>query len=103
MQQKPLSTLLLELEQELVRLGYTEGTMKFYRNRWRKLMDFAHERGEQCFSEHLGIDFIYKHFGIEQEDFGRALNQAQTQELRVIRMIGDFQLHGSSLPTLWTI
>ena len=97
MQQLTLSTLLSELEQELIRLGYTEGSMKFYRNRWRKLMEFAHRRGEQCFSEQLGIDFVREYFGIEQDDFGKVLNQAQTQELRVIRMVGDFQMHGSVL------
>jgi len=97
MQQLTLSTLLSELEQELIRLGYTEGSMKFYRNRWRKLMEFTHKCGEQCFSEQLGIDFVREYFGIEQDDFGKVLNQAQTQELRVIRMVGDFQLHGSVL------
>ena len=93
MQHEPLSTLISGLEQELIRLGYTEGSLCFYRNRWRKLMDFAEERGERCFSEQLGIDFVHKYFGIEQHDFGKVLSQAQTQELRIIRMIGDFQLH----------
>jgi len=97
MQQLTLSTLLSELEQELIRLGYTEGTLKFYRNRWRKLMDVAREHEEQYYFEQLGIDFVREYFGIEQDDFGKVLNQAQTQELRVIRMVGDFQLHGSIL------
>jgi len=41
MQQQALRQLLQDLEQELLRLGYTKGTMTFYRNRWRKLEDFA--------------------------------------------------------------
>ncbi len=41
MQKKPLKDLLQELEQELLRLGYTEGSMKFYRNRWKKIIQFA--------------------------------------------------------------
>jgi hypothetical protein len=41
MQQQTLHELLQDLEQELLRLGYTKGTMTFYRNRWRKLEDFA--------------------------------------------------------------
>lgn len=97
MQQEPLSALLTELEQELLRLGYTEGSMVFYRNRWRKLMDFAQKRGELCFSEQLGIDFVHEYFGITQDDFGKILTQSQTQELRVIRMVGDYQLHHSVL------
>lgn len=42
MQKKPLKELLQELERELTRLGYTEGSMKFYRNRY--IRDFlGHE------------------------------------------------------------
>ena len=41
MQQQILHELLQALEQELLRLGYTKGSMAFYRNRWRKLEDFA--------------------------------------------------------------
>ena len=33
MHNKPLPVLLVELEQELKRLGYTEATLKFYRRR----------------------------------------------------------------------
>ena len=47
MQQQALRQLLQDLEQELLRLGYTKGTMTFYRNRWRKLEDFA-ERNENA-------------------------------------------------------
>ena len=47
MQQQALRQLLQDLEQELLRLGYTKSTMTFYRNRWRKLEDFA-ERNENA-------------------------------------------------------
>ena len=57
MQKKPLKELLHKLQQELLRLGYTEGSMKFYRNRWKKIIQFAEERGEIFYSEQLGIDY----------------------------------------------
>jgi site-specific recombinase XerD len=94
---QPLNTLLQDLEQELLRLGYTKGSMTFYRNRWRKLEEFAARNSQVYYTEQLGIDFVQEYFGIPQEDFSRTLNQAQTQELRVIRMIGDFQLHHAVL------
>lgn len=97
MQQQTLHELLQDLEQELLRLGYTKGTMTFYRNRWRKLEDFAGRKGQVYYTEQLGIDFVREYFGIPQDDFARTLNQAQTQELRVIRMVGDFQLHHAVL------
>lgn len=64
MRNKPLPELLEELEQELNRLGYTEATLKFYRRRWKMLLDFAKSRGEIYFSEQLGIDFVEKYFNI---------------------------------------
>lgn len=97
MQQQTLHELLQDLEQELLHLGYTKGTMTFYRNRWRKLEDFADRKGQVSYTEQLGIDFVREYFGITQDDFARTLNQAQTQELRVIRMVGDFQLHHAVL------
>lgn len=81
----------------MLRLGYTEATMKFYRRRWQMLFQFAQERKEVYFSEQLGIDFVEKHFHILEKDFKRTLSQADTQELRIIRQIGDFQLHHTVL------
>ena len=97
MQKEPLTKLLHDLEQEMLRLGYTEGSMKFYRRRWQMLLQFAQERGETHYSEQMGIDFVEKHFHILEKDFKRPLSQSETQELRIIRMIGDFQLHHTVL------
>jgi len=97
MDKQRLPDLLSDLEQELLRLGYTEGSMKFYRRRWEQLTVFALKRGENHYTEQLGIDFVLEHFGITQDDFGRTLSQPQTQELRVIRMVGDFQMHRAVL------
>ena len=97
MKKKPLKELLTELEKEMIRLGYTEGSMTFYRRRWRMLLLFAQERGEIDFSERLEIDFLEKHFNIFEKDFERTLSQSEAQELRIIRTIGDFQLHHTIL------
>ena len=71
MQKKPLKELLQELEQELLRLGYTEGSMKFYRNRWKKLIQFAEEQDEIFYSEHLGINYAEHYFQILEKDFDK--------------------------------
>lgn len=97
MQKKPLKNLLQELENELLRLGYTEGSMKFYRNRWEKIIQFAEERDEIFYSEQLGINYVEHHYQILEKDFDKTLSQKDTQELRIIRMIGDFQLHHTVL------
>lgn len=97
MHQQPLSELLTNIEQEMERLHYTEGTLIFYRRRWKMLTDFAQDRGEIEFSEKLGWNFIEHHFGLLEKDCERKLKTSEVQELRVIRMIGDFQLHHAIL------
>lgn len=92
-----LPDLISELEKELLRLGYTKGSMTFYRRRWNQLMAYAEDLGECYYTEQLGMDFLKQFFGITQEDFSRTLPQAETQEIRVIRMVGDFQLHHAVL------
>lgn len=92
-----LPDLISELEKELLRLGYTKGSMTFYRRRWNQLMAYAEDLGECYYTEQLGMGFLKEFFGITQEDFSRTLPQAETQEIRVIRMVGDFQLHHAVL------
>ena len=90
MQKKLLINVLHNLEQDMLRLGYTEGSMRLYRRRWQQLLQFAQERNETYYSEALGMDFLEK-------DLNNRLSQADAQELRIIRLIGDFQLHQSVL------
>lgn len=97
MEKKTLKELILDLEQELFRLGYSKGSMAFYKRRWKRLFEFAEERCEIYYSERLGIDFVEKHFNILEKDSERVLIQSEVQNLRVIRMLGDFQLHGTVL------
>jgi hypothetical protein len=97
MPKKLLPRLITDLENEMIRLGYAEGSIKSYRRRWKMLIQFAKERGEKYFSERLGLDFLEKHFQILEKDFNVILSQSKTQEIRIIRTIGDFQLHRSIL------
>jgi site-specific recombinase XerD len=97
MEKKLLPDLISELEQELLRLGYTKGSMTYYRRRWNQLMAYAQDRNEDYYTEQLGMDFVQEFFGITHDDFSKTLPQAETQELRVIRMVGDFQLHHAVL------
>jgi len=93
MQKQLLTELIHDLEQEMLRLGYSQRSMRFFRRRWRTLLQFANERGESFYSEQLGVDFVEKHFNILEKDENRELSEEDVRELRVIRMIGDFQLH----------
>lgn len=48
MKKQSLVDLIQDLEQEMLRLGYTKGSMKFYRSQWKALLLFAQKR-EQIF------------------------------------------------------
>lgn len=97
MQNKLLTELIDDLEREMLRLHYTNVSIKAYRRQWNKLIQFAQEKGEIYYSEDLGIEFIEKYFHILEKDFNRTLKQSDAYKLRIIRMVGDFQLHNSIL------
>lgn len=97
MKKQSLVDLIQDLDQELLRLGYTKGSIQFYRNQWRALLQFAREKGETFYSEQLGMDFIEEHFHIFEKDSNHTLSRSEVQKLRIIRMIGDFQLHRTIL------
>jgi len=97
MQKRTIKKLTQDLEQELLRLGYTKGSLKFYKNCWKSLLKFSKEKNQSYYSEQLGIEFIETHFKILKKDFNGTLKQSEVQNLRVIRMLGDFQLHGAIL------
>ena len=93
--QQSLHSLLIDLEKELLRIGYTEGTMAFYRHQWLLLEEYAFDKGETKFSEQLGMDFAQDILNIPLNS--PTLTSRQVQNLRVVRMIGDYQLHRSVL------
>lgn len=98
MQQKKLLTELIhDLEQEMTRLGYSKSYMRFYERYWKKLLQFAEKREESFYSEQLGLDFSEQHFHLLEKEFNQGLSEKEVRQLRIIRMIGDFQLHGSIL------
>lgn len=89
--------MLRDLEQEMLRLGYAECSIGFYRRRWRQLLQFAQERKEVYYSETLGMAFLEKHYHILEKDLNCKISKVDAKELRIIRMIGDFQLHQTIL------
>ena len=92
-----LVELIHDLEQELLRQGYGKWSMIAYRRQWKNLIQFAKKRGEVFYSERLGIDFLEKHYHLFEKNFNHKLLPSEVQKLRIIRMIGDFQLHHTIL------
>lgn len=70
---------------------------QFYRRHWQALVKFAQKRGETFYSEQLGMNFIENHFQLFEKDLNHILSQSEVQKLRIIRVVGDFQLHRTIL------
>jgi site-specific recombinase XerD len=85
-----------EVERELIRLKYSKVSLDFYRWNWHRLIRFAESRGHTYFSEQVGIDYL-KHLNVLEKHANEKLSPKQVQNLRIIRMLGDFQLHGTIL------
>ena len=95
MEKKILKELIPDLENELQRLGYSKKSMRRYKSKWKKLLEYAEERKEIYFSEQLGIDFIENHQNILEKGSNGILQKNDNRILRIIRLLGDFQIHNT--------
>jgi integrase/recombinase XerD len=85
------------LERELLRLHYSEPTLKSYRRMWRRISTFLEDKGVDHFTEENGMRFIDKEYDFLKLEKAGELKQSDVNAFRIIRMLGDFQQHGSIL------
>ena len=58
MEKTTIKELINLLEQELIRIGYKESTLHYYRENWKRLIAYFDERGEQFFSEKTAMQYV---------------------------------------------
>ena len=97
MQNLPLRELVTLLEQELIRVGYKDGTLKYYRENWKRLITYFDECGEGFFSESVAMRYVDNKCDFFAKEKAGLLTQSNIYLFRIIRMIGDFQQHGTIL------
>jgi len=99
MQKQPLTELLNEFRARIGSSGFT--TEGFHEVLSKTVADVTSvrtgERKRIYFSDGWELNLSKTHFHILEKDFERTLLQRETQELRIIRMIGDFQLYHTVL------
>jgi len=93
----PFQELTARLEKELYRLHYTEASVKQYRRMWRRIAMFFEQEGADHFTEEAGMRFLDENFDFFELEKAGKLTQSIVNAFRVIRMLGDFQQHGSIL------
>lgn len=93
----PLQDLIAQLEQELSRLHYTKQTIKYYRLIWKRIIIFFEKEGIAHFTEEMGMRFLDEQYNFFELEKAGKLTQSIINVFRVVRMLGDFQQHGSVL------
>ena len=93
----PLRQLLNQLEQELIRLGYKEATLNYYRSNWKKLISYFDKRNETFFSEAIAMQYVDEKCDFFAKEEAGILTQSNIYLFRIVRMIGDFNQHGTVL------
>lgn len=93
MERITLKELLKLLEQELIRMGYKEATLEYYRANWARLIGYFDDQGKEFFSEAIAMDYVDKKCDFFAKEQAGLLTQSNIYLFRIVRMIGDFQKH----------
>jgi hypothetical protein len=64
---------------------------------WKHIIAFCESEGVDHFTEDLGMRFLDRRYNFSELERTGALTQSIVNTFRVVRMIGDFQQHGSIL------
>ncbi|MEG6521782.1 site-specific integrase [Desulfotomaculum sp. 1211_IL3151] len=79
-------------------LNYAQTTLTNYRRFYSRIIRFAEERDDIYYSEELGSDFLKKYYHCHIDTIHEAApNKTLGTQIRYIRVLGDFQIHGAIL------
>ena len=85
------------LEAELVRLGYKDSTLVWYRGCWRRLEKFFAARGVEEFSLDMAMAWVDEACGFFEKEQAGTLQATDVYLFRVAQMLGDYALRGAVL------
>ena len=97
MEHLPIRELVTLLEQELIRVGYKDATLNYYRDNWKRIIAYFNEHDEQFFSETVAMQYVDGKCDFFAREKAGLLTQSNIYLFRIIRMMGDFQQHGTVL------
>jgi len=92
-----LSALVSGLDAELVRLGYKDSTMAWYRGCWRRLQRYFAVRGAEEFSLDVAMAWVDEACGFFAKEQAGTLKQTDVYLFRVAQMLGEYAAHGAVL------
>jgi len=94
MEKVSLQELVKLLEQELIRVGYKDATLSYYRSYWEKIIDYFESKEEKFYSEAVAMEYVNSKCDFFAKEKAGLLTQSNIYLFRIIRMLGDFQQHG---------
>jgi integrase len=92
-----LSALVSGLDAELVRLGYKDSTMVWYRGCWRRLQKYFAARGAGEFSLDVAMAWVEETCGFFAKEQAGTLTPNDIYMFRVAQMLGEYAAHGAVL------
>lgn len=92
-----LSALVSGLDAELVRLGYKDSTMVWYRGCWRRLQKYFAARGAGEFSLGVAMAWVDEACGFFGKEQAGTLKRTDVYLFRVAQMLEDYAVHGAVL------
>ncbi|MDQ6616231.1 MAG: integrase [Actinomycetota bacterium] len=92
-----LSVVVSGLDDELVRLGYRDSTMVWYRGCWRRLERFFAARGVVDFSLDVAMAWVDEACGFFDKEQAGTLKPTDVYLFRVAQMLGDYAVPGAVL------
>ena len=97
MERLPIKELVKRLEHELIRMGYAEATLYYYRANWKMIVSHFDVLGEACFSEATAMEYVDNKCDFFEKERAGKLTQSNVYLFRIVRMMGDFAQHGTVL------
>ena len=76
-------------------MHYKEATLNYYRVNWIRLIHYFESRNEEFFSEAVAMEYVDEKCDFFAKEKSGLLTQSNIYLFRIIRMIGDFQSHGT--------
>jgi len=97
MEKMTVKELIERLEKELIRMGYAEATLNYYRVNWKRIVAHFEKIGEDYFTESTAMDYVDSKCDFFKKEQADELTQSNIYLFRIVRMMGDFQQHGTVL------
>ncbi|MGH3419496.1 MAG: site-specific integrase [Streptosporangiaceae bacterium] len=92
-----LPALVSGLDAELVRLGYKDSTMVWYRGCWRRMERFFAAQGVEEFSLDVAMAWVDEACGFFGKEQAGTLKRTDVYLFRVAQMLGEYEAHGAVL------